>query len=123
METNESQRQKLERLEFLAACKACKVIFCSTPSLKEKSFDSSEFSAQGTLISASAVPQCGFQWKGYNKKKLKSYGVALAAIKHSSPEGTNWLWNWDSCPSKSCGITEKCRQTALFYSDIQPENR
>lgn len=35
----------------------------NTPDFKEETFDSSGFSAEGTLISASTVPHQGFQWR------------------------------------------------------------
>ena len=40
---------------FLAIGEACKAMFRPTPGLKEKTFDSFVFSAEGTLVSASAV--------------------------------------------------------------------
>ena len=44
---------------FQAIGEACKAMFRPTPGLKEKTFDSFVFSAEGTLVSASAVLRGG----------------------------------------------------------------
>ena len=44
-------------MQYLAAGEALKELFCHTPGIKDRTFDSSGFSAKGILISASAIPQ------------------------------------------------------------------
>ena len=43
-------------MQYLAAGEALKELFCHTPGIKDRTFDSSGFSAMGTLISAFTVP-------------------------------------------------------------------
>ena len=47
---------ELRNTEFLTVVKACKAILWPTPGFKERTFDSPGFSAEGTLMSVSAVP-------------------------------------------------------------------
>ena len=52
-----ARKAELRKAELLAAGEARKAIFRPYPGVKERTFDSSGFSAEGTLISTSAVPK------------------------------------------------------------------
>ena len=91
-EFNERGRLK-KKVEFLIVVEACKAIFWQA--LEKRTFDSSGFSAKGTLFSASAAPHYRVQ-KCWNKqqeiifrvKRLRSE-LPLQNTFCSFNEGTN----------------------------------
>ena len=51
----QTDRDGRNREQFLAKGEACMALLSPTPALKERIFDGSEFSADGSLISASCI--------------------------------------------------------------------
>lgn len=56
MQLNEPEREKLDRQALLAVGEAREAVFCPTSGLKDSTFGSSWFSAEGTVITASVMP-------------------------------------------------------------------
>ena len=88
MKLNDQRKQRLKKLESLTAGEARRASYTLTNSRLKTIFDSSGFSAEGTLISASAAPHRGTDRLetrfGPGKDKiatLKAVGLPLVELR------------------------------------------
>ena len=60
MQVNGREGQKLTRKKSLAVSVVCMAIYRRTPGFKGRTFDLCVFSTDGTVVSVSAFPHCGY---------------------------------------------------------------
>ena len=71
----------MRKVRFLAAGEACTAMFWPTPGLTEGTLETAEFSAEGTLISVSAVPHPGKPTLEEAKGKYETESTGKAEIR------------------------------------------
>ena len=92
------------RKKFLAVREACRAIFWPIQGFKRRTSVSSGFSTEGTLISVSTVPHCGYRW--WDSKPKRCHRTWIITVCWN----VSWLFSddWDPGGAEADVSVHRC---------------